>query len=132
MLAVSRAFTSVAPRVGLCIGILPMDRRGGTFVTRRGYPNRYVEIAIQPPLGAFDPNEPDTPSRNWVNTLSSDAVVALPGRLGTKNEVELALRFGKPLLLYGPRAAFASFPAAAHTDSLETVETFLLGLAHPK
>ncbi|UCD37386.1 MAG: TIGR00725 family protein [Fidelibacterota bacterium] len=40
-------------------------------------------------------------SRNIVNILSSDVVVALPGSAGTLSEIALAIKNDKPLLLLG-------------------------------
>ncbi len=35
-------------------------------------------------------------TRNHVNILTADAVIALPGSTGTAHEVEIAVRYGKP------------------------------------
>lgn len=39
-------------------------------------------------------------SRNHINILSSDAVVALPGGPGTLSEVKLALVYGRPCMAF--------------------------------
>lgn len=39
-------------------------------------------------------------SRNHINILTSDVVVALPGGPGTASEVRLALHYGKPVVLF--------------------------------
>ncbi len=40
-------------------------------------------------------------ARNMSNILTSDVVVALPGRYGTLNEVAYSKTFGKPTILFG-------------------------------
>lgn len=108
MEAVSRGFVSVAGRAGLCLGVMPEARQE----------NRYVELAVRTPLGIFDPHQPERLTRNHVNVLTSDVVVLLPGRQGTRNEAELCLRYQRPAFYLGPEAAFAGFPPLAR---LETV-----------
>ena len=44
------------------------------------------------PSGAYDR------SRNHINVLSADVVVALRGGIGTKHEVKLARDYGKPVV----------------------------------
>ena len=39
-------------------------------------------------------------SRNHINVLSADAILALPGGSGTASEVELAVRYGKPVIAF--------------------------------
>lgn len=101
MEAVSRGFvqSGVADR-GLCIGVLPEAREE----------NPWVELAIRTPLGIFDPADPERLTRNHINVLSSDALIVLPGRTGTRNEAELSLRYGRPAVLLGPGAEFLDFP----------------------
>jgi hypothetical protein len=66
-----------------------------------GYPNAWVEIAIYTHLP--DSGERGTlgSSRNHINILSADVVVALPGRQGTESEVWLAKQYGVPIVAYG-------------------------------
>ena len=98
MTATSRAFAETPDRAGLCIGVLPgaEDSTGSPG----GYPNPWVEVAIRThlPLSGAAGTGPD--SRNHINVLSADAVVALPGSAGTRSEIELALRYQRPLALY--------------------------------
>jgi hypothetical protein len=50
-------------------------------------------------------------------------------RQGTVSEAVLALRYGRPLILFGPREAFHSFPAELErTVALERVCIFLLSV----
>ena len=48
--------------------------------------------------------------RNYVNVLTSDIVIALPGSRGTLDEIRLAVRFAKPLICVGPQGAFEGVP----------------------
>ena len=125
MTAAARAFCAVAARAGRSIGVLPTDETPpGIFTPRPGYPNPWIEIPIVTPLSF---GEGGTVSRNHVNILSSDVVVALPGNKGTIDEATLAMKFGKPLLCFGPKAGFADFPhGCAHTDGFDAVTRFLL------
>ncbi|MCX6538857.1 MAG: molybdenum cofactor carrier protein [Acidobacteria bacterium] len=100
MEAVSRAFARVSPRAGLVVGVLPSDLQDGGPVPRTGYPNQWVEIAIFTHLPLSGISGADARSRNHINVLSSDVVVALPGGEGTQSEVELAVRYGKPVIAF--------------------------------
>ena len=100
MEAVSRAFATVSPRAGLVIGVLPADLPDGIAVPRVGYPNSFVELAIFTHLPLSGILGTDARSRNHINVLSSDAVIVLPGSEGTQSEMELAVRYGKPVIAY--------------------------------
>jgi len=100
MEAVSRAFYKVSGRRGLVIGILP---GAGTAIDHRfitGYPNRWVEIPIFTHLPLSGEKGIDPMSRNHINILSSDVVIALPGSQGTASEVMLALKYKRPIIAY--------------------------------
>ena len=96
--AVSRAFVSVIPRAGVSIGILPA--RGEDSTPPPGYPNEWVEIPIRTHLSKTGRFGIDPMSRNHLNILSSDVIVALPGSEGTASEVELAIRYGRPTIAF--------------------------------
>jgi uncharacterized protein (TIGR00725 family) len=100
MEAVSRGFTGVSPREGLVIGVLPADLPDGAAVPRAGYPNSFVEIAIFTHLPLSGITGTDLRSRNHINVLSSDVVVVLPGGDGTQSELELAVRYGRPVIAF--------------------------------
>lgn len=97
--AVSRAFQLVKEREGLVIGILPAAGPGMASPPT-GYPNPWVELSIQTHLHLSGAEGTKIASRNHINVLSSDVVIALPGAEGTRSEVELALRYRKPLIAY--------------------------------
>ncbi|WP_396333585.1 DNA-binding protein [Burkholderia anthina] len=128
MLAVARAFAGVPARAGRSIGILPTqaDPQAG-FVPLDGYPHPFVEIPILTPLPRREPGaDPHTINRNYVNVLSSDLIVALPGGHGTAEEIALAQRWRKPLVCFGPDGAFRALaPGAACTSSLDDVIRFI-------
>jgi len=92
MAAVSRGFCSV-PHAGLSIGIIPAGKPAGK------YPNAWVELPITTHLRGDDPRGPD--SRNHINVLTADAIVAFPGGAGSQAELEIALQ------LRGSRPALA-------------------------
>lgn len=103
MTAVSKAFVETTPRRGHTIGIIPTEKQAnGTFQAKAGYPNPYIEIPVFTPLGVFAGEGTEFISRNFVNIMTANAIVALPGSGGTKNEINIAIKFGKPVCLFGP------------------------------
>jgi len=66
---------------GLTIGILP----GNDLA----WASAYIDIPILTGIGF---------ARNYINVLSSEVVVALPGRTGTISEIALALNIGKKVI----------------------------------
>ena len=97
MTAVARAFTSVEPRAGLSIGVIPAADLHDPTTHREGYPNPYVELAINTHLIAKQPAAWDGLTRNHINILSSDAVIALPGSNGTRHEIKMAIDYQRPV-----------------------------------
>ena len=87
------------PREGIALGILPGEAReeGGTRIYRSpdGYPNPWVEVAVRTHLPLTGASGLDERSRNHLNVLTSDVVVALPGWAGTATEMELATSGGR-------------------------------------
>ncbi len=106
MAAASQAFAGVPDRRGLVIGILPgskVERTDGSYaydISSR-YPNPWVEIAIFTHLPWSGDRGMSNESRNHLNVLSAHVIVALPGGAGTRSEVELAVRYERPVVLYG-------------------------------
>lgn len=126
MSAVAKAFTDVESREGSSIGIVPTVDYDGNFVAREEYPNAHIEIPILTPLDVKAQKDSTPYSRNLVNIMSSHAVVILPGDHGTRNEVSLAIQFKKPMVLFGPEAAFEKFPAhPTHVETIEELQEFL-------
>jgi uncharacterized protein (TIGR00725 family) len=93
MASVCRGFASMPHRRGLSIGVLPA--RPPT-----GYPNEWVDIVIQTHLSARGPEGAGAHSRNHINVLSSAVIVVLPGKAGTRTEMELAMYYRKPVIAY--------------------------------
>src|ERR671934_202021 len=79
---------------GVSVGVLP-----GT-PPPPGYPNAWVDVAIRTHLPKRGAEGADVLSRNHINVLSADVVIALPGGPGTRTEVQLALRYGRPLIAF--------------------------------
>lgn len=126
MSTVAQAFTDVESRAGISIGVVPtVDYKGG-FVAREQYPNPYIEIPVLTPLDKKAEKDSNPFSRNHVNVMTSHALVILPGEHGTQNEVSLALQYNKPMVLFGPEAAFKGFPEQVTiVDDIEAVREFL-------
>ncbi len=131
MESVSRAFSAVPGREGLVIGILPAegappDRANADPGTPPGYPNPWVELAIRTHLDARGDHGSGLRSRNHINILSSDLVIALPGSAGTASEVELAIRYHRPLILLGDTARASNLPASVPTtESVDEAVEFV-------
>jgi uncharacterized protein (TIGR00725 family) len=68
---------------GITIGILPTEDIH--------WASQYIDIPIVTGMGV---------ARNVINILSSDIIVALPGRAGTISEIALALNHGKEVILF--------------------------------
>ena len=126
MEAVARSFAEIEDRQGLVVAIVPSAGAYGTPVERKnyrtpdGYPNPYVEITIRTHLHLSGSEGKETASRNAIIILSADFVIALPGSHGTRSEIELALEFGKPLVLIEPKGEWAEFKQRA--KRVKTVE----------
>ena len=135
MEAVSRAFAETTPRAGLAIGILPghirpmesvewRERTPVEYELPRGYPNDWVELAIYTHLPDSGDEGTLRSSRNHINVLSADAIVALPGREGTNAEMWLATKYGVPVIAFGDHQG--PLPdGVPHAETLAEVEAFL-------
>jgi hypothetical protein len=51
----------------------------------------------------------DIASRNHIVILSADVLVAFPGGAGTRSEIQLALEYGRPLLILNPNHEWNEF-----------------------
>jgi len=127
MASVSRAFTRHGRERGICIGILPCASVSDRATPKAGYPNEFVELAIHTHLPLSGPQGLDDLSRNHINVLSCAAIVALPGEHGTAAEVSLAVRYGKPVVAFGPAASWRhDFPVVVpRLERLDEVRRFL-------
>lgn len=126
MTAVAQAFMSVENREGVSIGIIPTTDYKGGYVAREQYPNPYIDIPILTPLDKKVQGDASPFSRNYVNVMTSSAIILLPGEHGTQNEASLALQYGKQAILFGPEEEFSRFPEQlTRTEDLEEVHEFL-------
>lgn len=105
MTSVLEAYTAQPNRKGRSIGIIPTEKQpDGSYAAKPGYPNPFVEVPIYTPLGTYSGEGTDIISRNYINVMTATVVVALPGSGGTRNEINLAVKFGKPVCIFGPNA----------------------------
>jgi len=136
MEAASRAFFETVPRRGIVIGVLPglvaglgdVENRVATDVgydLPRGYPNRWVELAIYTHLPDRGADGSLASSRNHLNVLSADAIVALPGGEGTEAEIWLATQYGVPIVAYGDHRSCVPH-AVPHVATLDALRDFLV------
>ena len=102
---------------GLTIGILPDAQPGRA--------SEYIDIPILTGIGD---------ARNYVNVLSSDVVVACPGRAGTLSEIALALKNGRRVVLLnfdvgqafdGYREEGLLFDVETPEEAIEKIEELL-------
>lgn len=122
MTSVSRAFFETAGRAGGVIGVLPGDPEPPP-----GYPNPWVEIPIRTHLPAMGALGADPRSRNHINILSSDVIVALPGSAGTSSEVRLACAYGRPVVAFlAARSEIPDLPDGVPvSDALDGIQRFV-------
>lgn len=127
MTSVSRAFVEARRGRGLSIGIVPCESIARRNVPRQGSPNPYVDLPIYTHLPCSGVDGTDDLSRNHINILSSDVVIALPGSDGTASEIELALCYAKPAAVFASSAAEVQHfnPAVARLFDIGEVESFL-------
>lgn len=95
MHSVSRAFAETEGRCGSVIGVVP-----GRPQPPAGYPNPWVEIPIRTHLPSSGTRGTEATSRNHINVLSSDVIIALPGSAGTSSEVRLACTYDRPVVAF--------------------------------
>ena len=107
MEAVSEAFFHASDRKGQVIGVIragSTEHLGPEKKLRHyklfGPPNPWVEIPIFTHLPHSGSEGKEDLSRNHINVLSSDVVIVLPGESGTLSEVELAIEYQWPLILF--------------------------------
>src|SRR5262249_13444983 len=131
MEAVSRAFYETPERAGMVIGILPAGDVAGT--PKPGYPNPWVEIPILTHLPSAGVAGAEPTSRNHINVLSSDVIVAFGGGAGTMSEIELAVAYGRPVIAFvGTRGALPGLPAEVRsTSSFDQVQDFIRAALAP-
>ena len=100
MEAVCRAFCETPGRQGLVLGVLPAAADDPRCSPPPGYPNPWVELAVQTHLPLSGPRGLEALSRNHINVLTCDVLVALAGGEGTLSELLLAVRYGRPVVAF--------------------------------
>jgi uncharacterized protein (TIGR00725 family) len=124
MEAVSEGFASVATRSGLVIGVLKgfLGTDGRVVVAT---PNPYVEVPIRThlPLSGAGAR---IRSRNHQRA-ERDLIIGLPGEDGTRSEMELAMRYGRPAIAFlGTAPLPAGWPAVPLAATIDDVERLAL------
>ncbi len=106
MAEVSRAFTEVRGRQGLSIGIIRSEGVSSLEgeANQRDYlaaaMNRWVEVPIFTHLPLSGRQGTDFMSRNHINVLTADLLIALPGATGTYSEVQLGVQYRRRVVLF--------------------------------
>ena len=126
MASVSRAFAEVAERAGSVIGIIPAATPESER-PKAGYPNLWVEIPIYTHLALSGDQGLSPLSRNPINVLSSQVIVALPGGQGTRAEVLLAQKYRRPLVAWlRRRSEIPDLPPSVAVESrFEGIQKFV-------
>lgn len=134
MLGVCRGYCSVPRRRGLSLGIIPAARDSVTNTylgSWEGYPNPYVELPIVTHLHQGGGEGSGEMSRNHINILTSDVLIACPGGAGTSSEVHLAVStYSRPIIAYlGDRSQIPDLPDTVRVvHDLENVQRFVLSI----
>lgn len=125
--AVCKAFAETGGRRGLSIGVVPAESIDDPTTTPAGYPNDFIDIPIRTHLVRKQPLLWDGLTRNHINILTADAIVALPGSHGTLHEIAVSIRLGRPTALYLHRAdeMGAQPPTVRVCLALDEVREFL-------
>lgn len=103
MAAVSEAFYKYPDRAGLVLGIV---RAAPVWVEKhqsrlQDYAPNKINPWVEVPIYTHLPlSSADIQSRNHINALTSDVIIAMPGKSGTASEVELALGYGTPVVFF--------------------------------
>lgn len=127
MTSVGRAYLAARKGRGVSIGIVPCESLEVRHRPRSGSPNPYVELPIHTHLPVSGIGGRDDLSRNHINILTSDVVIALPGSDGTASEVELAIEYRKPIIAFGVNAEqLENFrPAVERAFAIDDIAAFL-------
>jgi len=144
MAAAAEGFTAMQERAGLSIGIVPRGHDSPFDTPNRDpqgrpYPNPFVELAIMTPLPPRAGDWRTTPTRNHINVLTADVILALPGGAGTRNELDMAAHYRdearrpreqRRTVLVGPIEAFTSEHRSlfVHASSVASARRYLLSV----
>jgi predicted Rossmann-fold nucleotide-binding protein len=141
MEAAAAGFVDIADRKGFSIGIIPCKANGPFDQPNRTfdgliYPNSFVEIPVFTPLPSRPGDWRRLPTRNHINILTANAMVALPGNVGTRNELTMAAFYrqeqdrpadNRRTVLMGPIEEFTAEHRATfvHAESVADAERHL-------
>jgi len=140
MASVSRAFAEVKDREGKVIGILPSsgpcDSPGNrvAYTPPAGYPNDWIDLPVYTHLHRSGASGKELASRNHIIVLTADVIVALPGGEGTRSEIQLAMEYGKPLLILNANQVWEEFrnSGAVTVETMEDLLSHLETLLAPR
>ena len=130
MAGVSKAFAETPDREGQILGIIPAaqpcdtPKRRANYSSPKGYPNPFVDIPIYTHLHLSGDSGKEIASRNAIIILTADVLIAFPGQAGTRSEIQLALEYGKPLVILNPDHEWDEFRQSTATMA-KTVEEVL-------
>ncbi|HEY5666356.1 MAG TPA: molybdenum cofactor carrier protein [Gammaproteobacteria bacterium] len=130
MTSVSRAFLEARRGRGISIGVVPCASLDARRSPRAGSPNPYVELPVYTHLPLSGVDGQHDLSRNHINVLTSDVIIALPGSDGTRSEVELAVKYDRPVAVFAESAAQVAHFAGGipRLFDIKDVEVFLADL----
>ena len=135
METVSQSFAEVPERKGSVIGVIPATspchspEARSTYAPLQGYPNAWVDIPIYTHLPLSGASGKDIASRNHIIILSADVIIAFPGGSGTRSEIQLALEYGKPILILNPNHEWDEFKHNTQASVVEILEETIKWLA---
>ena len=115
MSSVAQAFAEISSRKGRVIGVIPAndpcDTQEGrsAYSPPKGYPNPWVDVPIYTHLHLSGDSGKETASRNHIIILSAEKIVAFPGGAGTRSEIQLAMEYRKPLIIFNPNGEWDEF-----------------------
>jgi uncharacterized protein (TIGR00725 family) len=133
MEGVSEGFATFEGRQGSVIGVIrSLVECAAEDTTTRNYIANPVNPWVEIPLYTHLPlSSQSCLSRNHINVLTSDVVIALPGNEGTASEIELAFQYGVPLIFFTggrpiagrlPEKFKASYPTAIAEEAESVVD----------
>jgi uncharacterized protein (TIGR00725 family) len=126
MQAVSKAFFEAPARKGLVLGIIPAAAENAPD-PKKGYPNDWVEVPILTHLHLSGEQGEKPLSRNHLVVLTSAVIIAMPGGTGTASEVQLAMKYRRPVIAYlKSRDEIQGLPAGTRVEpDLDRIKAFV-------
>lgn len=91
---------------GLTVGVLPDYQRDRA--------NPFIDVALPTGMGH---------ARNVIVAAAGDVVVAFPGTHGTRSEISIALKLGRPVIGVGN---WTTIPGVKHVSTIKNLEKALV------